>query len=108
MVAVVINFFDFGDESYTYDNDSGNPYFPYAVIFAVSSVLDLLSNTIKEHIVRSQPVDEQKFTFYVSLSQFICGLLISPIILALNKKYVDFGKNPNLSPEDLAFSEFFK
>jgi hypothetical protein len=53
IVAVVVNFFDFSIASYTDDNVSGNPYKPYAIVFALSSILDLISSTIKENIVRS-------------------------------------------------------
>ena len=39
--------------------------------------------SIKEGLVRSQPINNEKFNFKISVAQFFIGLLISPAILQI-------------------------
>ena len=46
-------------------------------------MLEVISHSIKESLVRSKPLNTDKFNFKISLGQFIIGLLITPIIVSI-------------------------
>lgn len=53
----------------------------YCGFLALSAFLEVLSLGIKEGLVRSQPINNEKFNFKISLGQFLVGLAITPIIV---------------------------
>jgi hypothetical protein len=53
----------------------------YCLFFSLSAVLEVISLGIKEGVVRSQPINNEKFNFKVSLGQFLIGIAITPIIV---------------------------
>ena len=60
-----------------YDGDA----LKYCAFLVLSAVLEAISLGIKEGLVRSQPINNEKFNFKVSLGQFIVGIMIMPIIV---------------------------
>jgi len=46
----------------------------------ISSILDAISHTIKEALVRTQPLNQEQFNFKISIFQFIIGLITLPCI----------------------------
>jgi hypothetical protein len=60
--------------SYQADASSGtgkgntDSFAHFVLFFIVASIIELVSHTVKELTVRSQPVDQDSFTFKVSLS----------------------------------------
>ena len=79
LLAIIVNLTDLFIPSY----DQGEGYAEYIFLFMGASIIGVVSHTIKENTVRSVPIDQDRFTFTVSLSQLICGILISPIIVAV-------------------------
>ena len=57
-------------------------YAKYTALLILSAVLDVISHTIKEALVRSQPLNQEKFNFRISLIQLCLGLLFLPFIKA--------------------------
>ncbi|CAI2366818.1 unnamed protein product [Moneuplotes crassus] len=53
----------------------------YLLFFALSSLLKVISLGIKEGLVRSQPINNEKFNFKTSLGQFLIGVILTPIIV---------------------------
>ena len=53
----------------------------YSLFIPLSTLLEVVSLGIKEGLVRSQPINNEKFNFKISLGQFIIGILITPIIV---------------------------
>ena len=53
----------------------------YLLFFSLSALLKVISLGIKEGLVRSQPINNEKFNFKTSLGQFIIGIIITPIIV---------------------------
>ena len=98
IISIVINLCDLALPEYIESQNRFNSYLEYIILFMCSSVIDNVSQTIKENTVRSVPIDQDRFTFAISLSQLICGICISPIILAINKNFVDYATNPKLDP----------
>ena len=49
--------------------------------FLGSQVIDVISHSIKESLVRSQPMNQEKFNLKIAISQFLIGLAITPLIL---------------------------
>jgi hypothetical protein len=49
--------------------------------FLGSQVIDVISHAIKESLVRSQPMNQEKFNLKIAISQFLIGLAITPLIL---------------------------
>jgi hypothetical protein len=47
-------------------------------------VIDVISHAIKENLVRSQPLNQEKFNLKISISQFVIGVLLTPVILAIS------------------------
>lgn len=61
--------------------DPDSSQLKYCLFLVLSAVLEAISVAIKEGLVRSQPLNNEKFNFKVSLGQFIIGILIMPIIV---------------------------
>jgi hypothetical protein len=66
------------------------PFLIYTILFFICAVFDSMSHALKESIVRSQPLDQDLFSFRVSISQFIVGMLIFPAIVAISKEYENY------------------
>ena len=71
----------------------------YALLFMLSSLFDVISHAFKESIVRTKPVNQEKFNFHISLAQFIVGVAMSPVVLSVSKEYEDYQQLP-FKPED--------
>ena len=71
------------------DTSIDDPY-PLKYIFFLwfSSLLEVISLSIKECLVRSQPINNEKFNFKISICQFLIGLALTPIIIDI---YVSSG-----------------
>lgn len=52
--------------------------------FLLCQVIDAVSHAIKDNVVRSQPLNQEKFNLKIAISQFIIGVLLTPIILAIS------------------------
>jgi len=72
----------------------------------VSECLDVVSHTIKEALVRSQPLNQESFNFQVSVFQVCIGLLLLPLIKATQAKNLE--DSPFYGPEfeDMNFLEY--
>ena len=46
----------------------------------LSSILDAISHTIKEALVRTQPLNQEEFNFKISVFQLIIGILALPLM----------------------------
>lgn len=46
-------------------------------------MIDVISHAIKDNLVRSQPLNQESFNFKIAISQFVLGLLLTPIILSM-------------------------
>ena len=57
----------------------------YALLFLLCSLFDVVSHALKESIVRSQPLNQEKFNFRISMAQLIVGIVITPFILQMSK-----------------------
>lgn len=66
-------------------------YGPYYFLFMLSAVFDIFSHGLKESLVRSVPVNQNKFNLHVSVAQLISGLLLSPILLSISYNYDHYG-----------------
>lgn len=51
-------------------------------------MIDVISHAIKESLVRSQPMNQEKFNLKIAISQFIIGLAITPLILQFSVNLV--------------------
>jgi hypothetical protein len=49
--------------------------------FLACQVIDVISHAIKDNLVRQQPLNQEKFNLKIAISQFIIGILITPLIL---------------------------
>jgi len=70
---------------FTSDKEDQEKYLPYAMLFLLCSLFDVVSHALKESVVRTQPLDQEKFNFKISISQFIVGLMITPAILSISQ-----------------------
>lgn len=61
--------------------DEVNNTLLYALFLPLSTLLEVVSLAIKEGLVRSQPINNEKFNFKISLGQFLIGIAITPIIV---------------------------
>uniref|UniRef100_A0A7S3IV51 Uncharacterized protein n=1 Tax=Strombidium inclinatum TaxID=197538 RepID=A0A7S3IV51_9SPIT len=52
----------------------------YSVMILISVLLDVVSHTIKEVLVRSQPLNQEKFNFGVSVCQVVIVCLAMPFV----------------------------
>jgi hypothetical protein len=66
---------------------------PYAMLFLLCSLFDVVSHALKESVVRTQPLDQEKFNFKISISQFLVGCMITPAILSISQQYEDYSTN---------------
>jgi hypothetical protein len=62
-------------------SEDGESPLKYCLFFALSALLEVISLGIKEGVIRSQPINNEKFNFKVSLGQFLVGIAITPIIV---------------------------
>lgn len=84
-------------------------YLNYAMLFPLSSLFDVISHSIKESIVRSQPLNQDKLNIRVAVAQLFVGVLITPIILKISKEYEDYAENPAFDGiETMSFAEFMQ
>jgi hypothetical protein len=69
----------------------------------------VFSHAIKEKLVRSQPLNQEKFNLKIAVSQFISGIILTPAILAMSIKLDDFYE-PDDPMKDLGndFGKFFR
>ena len=58
----------------------------------ISNLLDVISHTIKEAIVRNQPLNQEIFNFKISAFQFVIGILAIPMIKLTQIRNI---KDPN-------------
>ena len=93
LVGVVLSMVDVAQLD---NEDKSSEYLHYSLLFMLCSLFDVLSHAFKESIVRTKPVNQEKFNFHISLAQFIVGLLISPLVLSISKQYEDYGDNDDL------------
>jgi hypothetical protein len=85
-------------------------YQKYAIYFLLSQVIDVISHSIKENVVRSQPLNQEKFNLKIAVSQFILGVILTPVILAISMSLDDFGEpdDPLNGFEKNGFGVFFQ
>jgi len=84
-------------------------YFNYALLFLLSSIFDVISHSLKESIVRSQPLNQDKFNFRVAIAQLIVGAFMTPLVLQISKNYENYSGNAAFDGiDDMSFSEFLK
>jgi hypothetical protein len=55
-------------------------YSYYTWLLLISNLLDVISHTIKEAIVRNQPLNQEIFNFKISAFQFVIGILAIPLV----------------------------
>ena len=69
----------------------------------------MISHAIKENVVRSQPLNQEKFNLKIAASQLIIGILLTPVILSMSLKLDDFNQPDDPLKDDAAagFSQFF-
>jgi hypothetical protein len=72
-------------------------------------MIDVISHAIKENLVRSQPLNQEKFNLKIAVSQFIIGVILTPIILAMSLKLDDFQEDDDPLKDDATegFGPFF-
>ena len=79
----------------------------YALLFMLCSLFDVISHAFKESIVRTKPVNQEKFNFHISLAQLIVGIAISPLVLSVSKEYEDYHQLP-FKPDEKTLPDFMK
>ena len=65
LTATGINFIDLYQ---TEKLDQSKDYMHYALLFLLCSLFDVVSHSLKESIVRSQPLNQEKFNFRISIA----------------------------------------
>ena len=53
------------------------------MMFLAAAIFDVISVTMKESLVRTQPLDQVSFNLKISIGQLLLGLAISPVILMI-------------------------
>ena len=103
MLAVIVNMIDITDSK-----EDKDLYMHYALLFLLCSLFDVVSHALKESIVRSQPINQEKFNFRISVAQLVVGLIITPFILQISKQYEDYSGSPIEAdnPKNMALSDF--
>ena len=101
--AVCINLLDFTTTAY-----QEYAYIPYALLFLLCSVFDSTSHALKESIVRSQPLDQEEFSFRISVSQFVVGLILTPAIISISQQYENYEISPLAAYQNDNFWVFFE
>ena len=85
LVAVMINLLEASDYKKSYPVGAvEDDYMTYTLLFLLCSLFDVVSHALKESIVRTQPLNQENFTFKISVAQLFVGLLITPFILAIS------------------------
>jgi len=56
----------------------------YSFLFMLCSLFEVISLAIKEGLVRSQPLNQEKFNFKIAVSQLVIGILMTPIVIAIS------------------------
>lgn len=87
--------------------DTQDKELDYALLFLLSSLLDVISHALKESIVRTQPLNQEKFNYQISVAQLVVGILITPIILAVSKEYVEYD-GVITDPKNMGLGEFME
>lgn len=102
LVAVIVNMVDISGSKTEYTK-----YMHYALLFLLCSLFDVVSHALKESIVRSQPLNQEKFNFKISVAQLIVGICITPLILQISKQYEDYSENPKIDDaENMPLGKF--
>ena len=70
------------------------------------SLFDVVSHALKESIVRTQPLNQEKFNFRISVAQLVVGIIISPFVLQVSKTYEDYGAHIDVDPKSMSLGEF--
>ena len=83
----------------------GVPMLSYASLFLLCSLFDVVSHALKESIVRSQPLNQEKFNFNISVAQFVVGIMITPAILSISKEYENYD-GAGFDPKQMHLWEF--
>lgn len=79
----------------------------YALLFLLCSLFDVISHALKESIVRSQPLNQEKFNFKISVAQLVVGIIMTPFILQLSKNYEEYGPESGIDdPQAMGLSQF--
>ena len=107
--AVAVNILLFIFEEYK------SEYAKYSLLFMLSSACDVVSHSIKENIVRSQPLNQNEFNLKIAISQLIVGIIITPAILKYSAHQehseigtpVDVGSPPFYETDNGEFWTFF-
>lgn len=99
--AVCFNLLDFTTSAY-----QAQTFLPYALLFLLCSVFDSTSHALKESIVRSQPLDQEEFSFRIGISQLIVGIILTPAILKISQTYENYGDSPLAKYSDGSFGSF--
>jgi len=84
--------------------DNWQMYGPYYLLFLVCAALDVFSHALKESLIRSIPLEQEKFNYNISISQLIVGLALSPVILGISRKYENYGSS--VLANDTTYIEF--
>lgn len=63
LLAIGVNYFNLLSKEYRAQN-----YLAYSLLFIVASIIDTISHSLKESIVRSQPIMYDEFTYVVCIS----------------------------------------
>lgn len=71
----------------------------YVVVLIFSSVCDVISNCIKEALVRSQPMNQERFNFQVGVFQLIIGVILLAVIKVAYLSQSGRESSPFGSPE---------
>lgn len=98
--ATAVNLVDLANDQYR------DLYMKYALLFLTCSLCDVASHSLKESIVRSQPLDQERFNFRISVSQFIVGVVIAPFVLMISREYEDYSQTPLSDDQNLNTWEF--
>jgi predicted small integral membrane protein len=85
---------------------AGNDFTYYTWLFILSIILDVLSHTIKEAIVRSQPLYQEAFNFRVSVCQLILSLCLIPIIKMTQSRTLEDSPFFGEKYEDMNFLQY--
>lgn len=86
------------------DADSyGNSYTYYTIVFLTGIFLDVISSTMKEAIIRTQPLNQEEFNYQISVFQFVVALIGLPFIKGTQSENMD--DSPFHGPEfdDLSY-----
>jgi len=79
LVGCIVNMCTIG----TYEPEESKKsshYLYYSFMVILSSILDAISHTIKEALVRTQPLNQEDFNFKISLFQLAIGILFLPFM----------------------------